>query len=63
MGADCLGTQYAATKAKGAIAENTRYDGPSVGTVKDEGGSVTPTGETNESGIYTSKNPNPGFSG
>ena len=61
MGADCLGTQYAVTKNKSAIAESTKYDGYGTASKEYEGGGVTPEGETNQSGIYTKKNASPGF--
>jgi hypothetical protein len=63
MGADCLGSQYAITKSKSAIAENTEFDGSAVGDRRDDLGGAVPVGEANKSGIYTTKNPSPGFSG
>ena len=63
MGADCLGGQYAVTKSKGAIAESAKFEGDSIGNMRHELGGVAPVGETNQSGIYTPKNPSPGFGG
>lgn len=61
MGADCLGGQYAITKSKGAIRENPKFDGNSIGSQNMDGQGGVPVGEQNESGIYTKKNPSPGF--
>ena len=53
----------AESATKGAGYENTKFTGTTIGSNKVDGGNPAPTGETNQSGIYTKKNPNPGFEG
>ena len=63
MCGDCSGGNLrdAVTKVKGAVAETKKYDGTAVGDKRDDLGPEKPIGESNESGVYTKKNPNPGF--
>jgi hypothetical protein len=51
----------AQSKDKTASPESKEFEGTNIGDKKTDGGGAAPVGESNESGIYTKKNPGPGW--